>query len=97
MKPRKITDEVVRLYKLAREIEDAGASEKWEENGGRRNEYFDIKTALHNALGLKVHEPSPLDTFGPPPEWMTRPDERADWRKADVLYKRIEAVLRPEQ
>lgn len=93
MKKPKITDEVIRLYKAACAIEDTGAHERWEEDGGRRSEYLDLTKALHRALGLQSHVPSPLDAIGPPPDWLTRPDDRADWRRSDALAERIEEAI----
>jgi hypothetical protein len=42
--------EIIRLFKLANEILDAGADEKWEP-AGRRREFSDTSVALHAALG----------------------------------------------
>jgi hypothetical protein len=58
----RITPETVQLFARAVAIEDMpGATERWENEGGRRREYLDLSGALAQQLGLKPWHPSPLD------------------------------------
>lgn len=93
MKTKTITDEVIRLYQAARAIEETGAHERWDENGGRRREYFELTKDLHKALNLKPHQPSVLDAIGSPPNWMTLSEHRKEWRKSAALGECIEAAI----
>ncbi len=69
-----ITPRAVALFKRALEIEACDDDDFREEDGGRKREYLDITDQLHQALGLKPYEPSPLDCDGEPPSWEGHPE-----------------------
>ncbi len=81
-----ITPRAVALFKRALEIEACDDNEFWEDDGGRKREYLDVADQLHQALGLKPYEPSPLDCDGEPPSWEGHPEL---WRKAAELRKAL--------
>jgi hypothetical protein len=58
-----------------------------------RDSYLKLRTALNLELGLRPWLPDPLDTEGPPPDWLKEPDKIADWRDAARLrWALIEAA-----
>lgn len=87
---KEITPEAVRLWKLCLEIEDARATERWEDDRrpGRRREYLNAKMALANALGIDwCGDVSPLDPSlrGPRPEmpgYMAHLASGRTWKRA---------------
>jgi hypothetical protein len=56
-----VTREMVDLFRRGTAIQRLGLTGKWEDEGGRRREYFDICNALHRALGRKPWEACFLD------------------------------------
>src|SRR3954453_11364183 len=53
--PIKITDEMVRSFRLVMAIKASDGDLAWEEDGGRRHEYLDAAGRLHHdLLGLQL-------------------------------------------
>ena len=74
-------------------IEDADATETWEESGGRRRQYLDTCVKLQAALGRQIWQTNVLEADGPPPYWLTQRDRRDDWVEAAALRRRIGAAI----
>jgi hypothetical protein len=69
----RIPQAAVDAYRLARSIEDSGAADAWERDGGRHREYLDAYSALRTALDIRPWHPTPLDVDGPEPAEITGP------------------------
>jgi hypothetical protein len=57
----RITPDMVALFSEAEAVQQSGAHEKWEDEGGRRGRWHELRKGLWRALGLSLHETSPLD------------------------------------
>jgi len=56
-----VTREMIDLYRRAREIQRQGGDEKWEDQGGRLREYYDLTLALHRLLGRRLWDDDIVD------------------------------------
>jgi hypothetical protein len=84
---RRMTKAVLAAYNRARAIYDAGDSNIWEVQGGRRNEYLDACIKLDQLLNRESWEYDLFEVIGdgdtPPPEIiMGGPDKIRDWQHA---------------
>jgi hypothetical protein len=68
-----ITDEMIRLYARGCAIFEAGLDERWEAEGGRKEELYAIDVHLHRLLGLKLWQESVFYVSDAP-----APDERPE-------------------
>lgn len=75
----RITPEITALFERGLDIQSYGDDDEfWENDGGRRGEYFAIGNRMHELLGLKAWHPWPLDVHGEPPADDQHPDY---WRQ----------------
>jgi hypothetical protein len=91
---RRITPEVVRLWKLCTEIEDAGLDELPEAEGGRWIEYFNAQQSFHLLIGWKPWECSPLYVSSDElPAWVVRDGKFRveEWQKAAAIRRELGA------
>ena len=67
----RIGPEAVRLWRKIVEITEAGAGERWEEDGGRREELHVAEVELMSLLGLHPwhYFPGNVPSEGPPEKW----------------------------
>jgi hypothetical protein len=95
-----LSPEMIELYRRGREIQKAGAAEKWEAQGGRRAEFLDITKRLDITLLRRAwHEVSVLDDLdGEPPGYMVArnsnqfPDFNG-WYSGRELQCQLDAAL----
>jgi hypothetical protein len=59
--PQEFTSEMITLYRAARAIQQRGLEEKWEDEGGKRGEYYEYTKALHSLLGRKPWQDDLVD------------------------------------
>jgi hypothetical protein len=59
--PEALTSEMITLYRRARAIQRQGLEERWEDEGGKRGEYYELTKALHSLLGRKLFEDDIVD------------------------------------
>jgi hypothetical protein len=89
----KITPRVVARKAVALQEED-GATNRWEEDGGRRREYLNLCHKLHLALGRKLHEACVTETVGqdaPHPTILRQGAERLrDWMAARDIRRKLD-------
>jgi hypothetical protein len=92
-----LTAEMVELFRQGREIQKAGASETWEEEGGRRAEFLDITKRLDIVLLRRGwHEVSVFDDLdGDPPAYMVARDGGTfnGWWTGQELQRELQAAL----
>ncbi len=78
-----ISDEMIRVWRMLKAIKASGTDWHWEDEGGRRREYFDLNTRLnHELMGMMPHETPPIRAAvcGPPPA----DGDEAGWKRFDV-------------
>jgi len=80
----------VRLWRLIVEITDTDAGERWEEDGGRREELHVAEVELMSLLGLHPwhYFPGNVTSEGPPQAWQD-PERHA---LAQQLRRALEAA-----
>ena len=82
------------LFKRALVIEADGDDEFWEQDGGARHEYLDVRRDLNRLLAVKIWEPSPLDAAA---EMDFSSDDGTPWvqgwRRASRLRAALEKAL----
>jgi hypothetical protein len=94
-----ITPEMVELFRRGREIQKAGATETWEEEGGRRGEFLDITKRLDWSLLHRVGQCSVFDDFsGEEPDYMasrssTGHPDICGWHSGRAMQQRLQAAL----
>ena len=57
----RISERAVELFVEADALRECGDDERWEEDGGRREHYLELKRLLYFELGSQPHQTSPLD------------------------------------
>lgn len=88
----RITNEVLDLFRRAKEIEEAGGDEFWEHEGGRKREYYEVCVELDWGLNRRPWQTGIFDVdvaTPPPPPWL---DDDRDEAGAIELRRRLEAL-----
>jgi hypothetical protein len=85
----------VELYRHARGIFDNDdAIDHWEEQGGRRGEFYEVSRKLDLALGRHPWEEDLFDTIGEdaPPHWLTD-HHKQSWWTAHAIRVELDRLL----
>jgi hypothetical protein len=85
----RITPDMVALFRLARAIEDDGDHRAFEAQGGRRREYLQTCTELHQLLGRTPWQADVVEVDGPPPSYLQQ-EQADDWNQARALRAELE-------
>jgi hypothetical protein len=87
-----ITAEMVSIWRRLHEIASCGDDQFWEEEGGRKREFYNLELELHHRhFGLRPHQ---FDAFEARderiPSFCTQDWQRADYRRAHALSKLLD-------
>jgi hypothetical protein len=91
-----ITDEMLQLFRVGMEIREAGDDERWEEEGGRKQEYYATVTALERLLQRKPWEVCVLDADRSAPPAPGDARDLRGWRSAWEIREALEAAAQAE-
>jgi hypothetical protein len=97
-KHARITPEVIEAYRHARALHNnPKAREEWESEGGRRREYLDTCSLLHDLLGRQTWDEQILDTIGQDdiedvPTGAYAPFDIPSWKEAVTIRLELERL-----
>jgi hypothetical protein len=89
----RITPRVLELWVLCTAIQESGADELWEDEGGRHREYLDAQLELDSLLGLGPWAVSPLEVHDGPSPWPDGSMGAMTWAGAQELRREILAAI----
>jgi hypothetical protein len=88
-----ITPQILDLFRRVREIIEVDGNLTWEEEGGRRAEFFRIENELDESMGrTKPWQVSPLQTYDELAEGHT-PEHAREFKRAEKLRQELEEAL----
>lgn len=93
----RITPEAVAAWRKGLEIIDAGLEDTWENEGGRREEYFECSRVLSRELGIKLWEPSPFAIGDEPPVETDGTAYQEAWPKINAIREELIAAAPKER
>lgn len=85
----RVTPEAVEKFRAIRELEAAGVG-GWEEQGGRRREWYNLRGTLHHLLGRDAGMYDISDCADPVPHPTIKYDD--DYRTTHELYCELERL-----
>jgi hypothetical protein len=86
-----VTPTAIALFRLCREIQDAGQQDTWEHQGGRAREYSNARVELHSLLGRLPADVNVMSAANPEAPSYCDPDH--DYETAHELYVAFEGKL----
>src|SRR5262245_41409584 len=91
-----ITPEMLAIFNRALEIQSSEKDMRWEDEGGRRREYYNTCTVLHRLLGRMVWMYQVVDVDPDNKPFDLPEADLADWHGAVKARLALEAASEPD-